>query len=159
MGTARVPKLLGAASVAGACALAYGVGYERNAFTLRRIEVPVLATGAAPLRVLHLSDLHMLDRQRAKQEWIRDLGRLLPDLVVLTGDVLSGADAGPSVLRALAPLLDRPGIFVPGNNDYYEPDVQEPAALPDRQPQRSHRCADRLAGLRPRAGRRRAGRT
>ena len=62
----------------------------------------------------------------AKQEWIRDLGRLVPDLVVLTGDVLSGADAGPSVLRALAPLLDRPGIFVPGNNDYFEPTLKNP---------------------------------
>ncbi len=124
MGTARV---LGAVALAGAGALAYGVGYERNAFTLRRIEVPVLAKGAPALRVLHLSDLHMLDRQHAKQEWIRDLGRLLPDLVVLTGDVLSDDDAGPSVLRALAPLLDRPGIFVPGNNDYYQPTFKNPA--------------------------------
>jgi uncharacterized protein len=123
MGTARA---LGAVGLAGAGALAYGVGYERNAFTLRRIDVPVLAKGSAPLRVLHLSDLHMLGRQSAKQEWIRDLGRLLPDLVVLTGDLLSAADAGPSVLRALAPLLDRPGIFVPGNNDYYEPTFKNP---------------------------------
>jgi predicted MPP superfamily phosphohydrolase len=123
MGTAR---LLRAGVIAGAGAFAYGVGYERNAFTLRRLDVPVLAKGAPPLRVLHLSDLHMLARQRAKQEWVRDLGRLVPDLVVLTGDVLSGADAGPAVLEALAPLLDRPGVFVPGNNDYYEPTFKNP---------------------------------
>jgi hypothetical protein len=123
MGTAKV---LGATALAGAGALAYGVGYERNAFTLRRLDVPVLGKGAAPLRVLHLSDLHMLPRQKSKQEWIRDLGRLLPDLVVLTGDVLSAGDAGPSVLDALAPLLDRPGIFVPGNNDYFEPVFKNP---------------------------------
>jgi uncharacterized protein len=122
----RTARVLGAATIAGAGALAYGVGYERNAFTLRRLDVPVLSRGASPLRVLHLSDLHMLDRQRAKQEWIKDLGRLLPDLVVLTGDVLSAGDAGPSVLRALAPLLDRPGIFVPGNNDYFEPTFKNP---------------------------------
>ncbi len=119
-------QLIGAAGVAGACTLAYGVGYERNAFTLRRLEVPVLAKSSPPLRVLHLSDLHMLERQTSKQEWLRDLGRLMPDLVVLTGDVLSSATAGPSVLRALEPLLDRPGIFVPGNNDYYEPTPKNP---------------------------------
>ncbi len=119
--------LLGAAGLAGASALAYGAGYERNAFTLRRLEIPVLAKGASPFRALHLSDLHMLSRQASKQQWLRDLGRLVPDLVVLTGDVLSAADAGASVLRCLEPLLDRPGIFVPGNNDYFEPTPKNPA--------------------------------
>ncbi len=119
-------KLIGAAGLAGASALAYGVGIERNAFTVRRLEVPVLARGAAPFRVLHLSDLHMLSRQTGKQEWLRELGRLVPDLVVLTGDVLSANDAQASVLRALEPLFSRPGIFVPGNNDYYEPVFKSP---------------------------------
>jgi predicted MPP superfamily phosphohydrolase len=122
----RTRSVVGAAGLAGAAALAYGVGYERNAFTLRRLEIPVLARGAAPFRVLHLSDLHMLARQESKQAWLRDLGRLVPDLVVLTGDVLSAADAGDAVLGALAPLLDRPGIFVPGNNDYFEPTFKNP---------------------------------
>ncbi len=119
-------QLIGAAGLLGAATLAYGAGYERNAFTLRRLEVPVLAKSSPPLRLLHLSDLHMLERQTGKQEWLRELGRLVPDLVVLTGDVLSSAAAGPSVLRALEPLLDRPGIFVPGNNDYYEPTPKNP---------------------------------
>ena len=123
----RVRTLVGATGLAGVAALAYAGGYERNAFTLRRVEVPVLSTGADPLRVLHLSDLHMLGRQASKQAWLRDLGRLLPDLVVLTGDVLSAADAGPATMSALAPLLDRPGIFVPGNNDYSEPTPKNPA--------------------------------
>jgi predicted MPP superfamily phosphohydrolase len=121
-----IAKLLGAAGLLGASAIAYGSGYERNAFTLRRLDVPVLARGAAPFRVLHLSDLHMLERQKSKQEWLNDLGRLVPDLVVLTGDVLSSGAAGPSVLKALDPLLRRPGIFVPGNNDYFEPVFKSP---------------------------------
>jgi uncharacterized protein len=123
----RIRSVVGAVGLAGTAALAYGCGYERNAFTLRRHEVPVLSAGADPLRVLHLSDLHMLGRQRSKQAWLRDLGRLVPDLVVLTGDVLSAADAGPATLAALAPLLDRPGLFVPGNNDYFEPTPKNPA--------------------------------
>jgi predicted MPP superfamily phosphohydrolase len=123
MGTA---KLLGAAGLLGASAIAYSTGYERNAFTLRRLDIPVLTPGASPFRVLHLSDLHMLERQKSKQAWLHELGRLVPDLVVLTGDVLSSGEAGPSVLKALDPLLRRPGIFVPGNNDYFEPVFKSP---------------------------------
>jgi predicted MPP superfamily phosphohydrolase len=122
----RALPVLASGAAAGAGLLAYGVGIERNAWTLRRAEVPVLSPGTAPMRILHLSDLHMLPRQKGKQRWLRDLGRLVPDLVVLTGDVLSSADAGPSVFEALEPLLDRPGMFVPGNNDYFEPRLKSP---------------------------------
>jgi predicted MPP superfamily phosphohydrolase len=104
---------------AGAATIGYASLWERNAFTLRRFDVPVLAPGARPLRLLHISDVHMLGRQTRKQAWIRDLARLLPDLVVCTGDNLSAADGVAAVLRAYEPLLDRPGAFVLGSNDYY----------------------------------------
>jgi predicted MPP superfamily phosphohydrolase len=122
----RAVGVLGCTAAVGAAVLTYGVGIERNMWTLRRATAPVLAPGTAGMRILHLSDLHMLPRQHAKQRWLRDLGRLVPDLVVLTGDVISSADAGPSVLDALGPLLDRPGMFVPGNNDYFEPTLKNP---------------------------------
>lgn len=117
---------LGYAAAAGGGLLAYAVGFERTAYTLRRARVPVLAPGAPPLRVLHLSDLHMTPNQRGKQEWLRELARLTPDLVVLTGDVLSHPDANRLALRALAPLFAFPGAFVPGNNDYYVPQLKNP---------------------------------
>jgi predicted MPP superfamily phosphohydrolase len=111
---------------AGAAGLAYASLWERNAFTLRQFEVPVLAPGAAPLRVLHISDVHMLARQQRKQAWIRDLARLLPDLVISTGDHLAGADGVAAVLDCFEPLLDRPGAFVLGSNDYYAPVAKNP---------------------------------
>lgn len=119
----RVVTALGAA---GATAAVYGTLIERNAYVLRRFEVPVLAPGSAPLRVLHVSDLHITARQRRKQEWIRGLARLRPDLVVNTGDTLSAANAIPAVMHALEPLFEFPGAFVPGNNDYWAPRPKVP---------------------------------
>ena len=116
---------------AGVLALAaapvlYGSGIERNAFTLRRRDVPVLTPGSEPLRVLHLSDLHITAGQRRKQQWVRALAALRPDLVVNTGDTLSAANAMPAVLYALEPLAEFPAVFVPGNNDYYAPRPKNP---------------------------------
>jgi len=118
--------MIRAAVAAGTGALLYGAFIERNMFTLRRFDVPVLAADAAPLRVLHLSDLHITAHQRNKHDWIRSLAALRPDLVVNTGDTLSGADAIPAVMRSLEPLFEFPGVFVPGNNDYYSPRPKNP---------------------------------
>jgi len=110
----------------GAAALFYGTVIERNAFTVRRFDVPVLPPGSDPLRVLHLSDLHITAKQRNKHDWIRGLAALRPDLVVNTGDTLSAENAIPAVLRSLEPLFEFPGVFVPGNNDYYAPRPKNP---------------------------------
>jgi predicted MPP superfamily phosphohydrolase len=110
----------------GAATLAYGTLVERNAFTVRQFDVPVLAPGSAPLRILHVSDLHITPNQRHKQEFIRDLAQLRPDLVVNTGDTISHARAIPAIMRSLEPLFEFPGVFVPGNNDYYVPQLKNP---------------------------------
>ena len=115
----------GLAALGGAC-VAYGAGYEVQAYTLRRFDVPVLPPGAAPLRVLHVSDLHIVTGQPRKLAWIRELARLEPHLVVNTGDTLSAVDAIPDVLSALGPLFAFPGCFVPGNNDYWAPRRRSP---------------------------------
>jgi predicted MPP superfamily phosphohydrolase len=119
----RAVTALGAA---GAGAFLYGSLIERNAFTLRTFDVPVLAPDAAPLRVLHVSDLHITAGQRRKHAWIRSLADTKPDLVINTGDTLSAADAIPAVLHALEPLTAFPAVFVPGNNDYYAPRFRSP---------------------------------
>jgi uncharacterized protein len=118
--------LLGTA-VTGAACIAYSAGYEVRSFRLRRVTVPVLARGQAPLRVLQVTDLHMTPGQKRKQEWVRGLAALEPDLVVDTGDNLAHLEAVPSVLYALEPLLERPGAFVFGSNDFYSPVPKNPA--------------------------------
>lgn len=112
---------------AAAAGLAYASLYEVNAFTVREFTVPVLAPGSEPLRILHLSDTHMTPRQHKKQDWLSGLAALEPDLVVNTGDNLAHMDAVPSVLRAYGDLLDLPGVFVFGSNDYFSPLLKNPA--------------------------------
>lgn len=89
--------------------------------------MPILPSGSAPLRVLHVSDLHLVPTQRDKIAWVRDLAAEAPDLVVTTGDNMAHPLALPAVLEAYAPLLERPGGFVFGSNDYYAPEPKNPA--------------------------------
>jgi len=116
-----------ATAVAGAATAGYGGLIERNLFTLRRFAVPVLDPGSPALRVLHLSDLHLTAGQQRKQAWVSQLARLQPDYVINTGDTSSDPDGIPAIMRALGPLFDFPGAFVPGNNDYYVPRPKNPA--------------------------------
>jgi predicted MPP superfamily phosphohydrolase len=110
----------------GAAVTAYASLYERTRWTLRRFDVPVLAPGSKPLTILQISDLHMTAGQHSKQEWVAGLADLEPDLVIDTGDNLAGFDAVPTVMKALDPLLDRPGAFVTSSNDYYAPRPKNP---------------------------------
>jgi predicted MPP superfamily phosphohydrolase len=121
-----VIRSLSAVAVAGATGLAYAGVVERNAFVLRRYDVPVLRAGEAAVRVLHVSDVHMLGRQRRKQEFIASLAAEEPDLVVTTGDNLAGADGVDGMLRAVAAFRGLPGVFVLGSNDYYAPRPKNP---------------------------------
>jgi predicted MPP superfamily phosphohydrolase len=110
----------------GAGVAAYASLIERNWYRLRRVVVPVLTPGAPPLRILHMSDVHMTPGQSRKQQWIADLARTEPDLVIVTGDNLAHPDAVPAVLRSFGPLLELPGAFVFGSNDYFGPVLKNP---------------------------------
>ncbi len=125
MPTAR--RLLTAGAAGVAAGLTWSAGYEVRAFRLRRVSVPVLPPGQRPLRVLHLSDLHITPWQRRKSEWVRRLAALEPDLVVDTGDNLAHRHAVPAALDALGPLLATSGAFVFGSNDYFGPRPKNPA--------------------------------
>jgi predicted MPP superfamily phosphohydrolase len=115
-----------AVAVAGIGAVGYAWGVERKAFRLRRYEVPILPAGAPPLKLLHLSDLHATPGQPWKVDWVRSLATLEPDLVIDTGDNLASMAGVPVVLDALGPLLERPGAFVPGSNDWFAPKPKNP---------------------------------
>ena len=128
-----------AGGVTGVATGAYAV-WEARAYTLRCATMPVLPPGSGPLRVLHLSDLHLTPRQSRKQEWLRSLAALEPDLVVNTGDNLAHPDSLVPLLDSLGPLLDVPGVFVLGSNDYFSPTLRNPLRylLPDDGTRNTH---------------------
>ncbi|MGP3924650.1 metallophosphoesterase [Streptomyces sp. 8N616] len=122
---ARYAVPLGITAV-GAAGIGYAAGFEVRSFRIRRVTVPVLPPGMRPLRVLQISDVHMVGGQRKKRRWLQSLAGLRPDFVVNTGDNLSDKNAVPEVLDALGPLLEFPGAYVFGSNDYYAPKLRNP---------------------------------
>lgn len=126
----RILRSAAAIATLGLTTFIYANQIELRAFKLHRVQVPVLAPGtlaragkrdSEPFRILHVSDFHMLPDQKLKQKWVASLDALNPDLVINTGDNLGSDKAVPSVLAALGPLLNRPGAFVFGTNDYFAP--------------------------------------
>src|SRR5919109_3937931 len=98
----RAPlRALTLAAVAGGAALGYASVLERNWFALRRADVPVLPEGAAPVRVLHLSDAHLTPGRHRLMSWVRSLDALDPDLVVNTGDSIAHKEAVQPFLDSL----------------------------------------------------------
>jgi uncharacterized protein len=128
-------RLAAGVTVLGAATVAYASLVERNLFQVRRFDVPVLEDEAEPLRVLHLSDLHLTPGQRRKQRWVADLAGTDPDLVIVTGDNIAHPDALPLLADAYARLFRFPGAFVFGSNDYRAPVFKNPFSYfyPDRE--------------------------
>jgi predicted MPP superfamily phosphohydrolase len=88
--------------------------------------MPILPPGHSPIRVLHFSDLHLTPHRSREIEDIKSFTSLKPDLVISTGDFLAHMEAVPAALNALDELLDLPGLFVFGSNDYFAPKVKNP---------------------------------
>jgi len=108
---------------------------------LRRVRVPLLPAGSAPLTVLHLSDLHLLPRHTRRAAWVRRLARLRPDLVVSTGDHVAAASSVPLLVETLGALTaaGTPGVVVPGNNDSFSPSRPRPTGYLHDGPPRPRR--------------------
>ena len=109
----------------GVGSLTYGL-VEAQAFKVRELDLALLPTGSESIRVLHISDLHITPAQTRKINWVKSLAKLEPDFVVGTGDFLAHQLAVPAVVEAMNELLDIPGAFVLGSNDYFAPSFKNP---------------------------------
>ncbi|MGL4340473.1 MAG: metallophosphoesterase [Rhodoglobus sp.] len=129
---------LGLAVATGVAAFAWGALVERNRFTIRHESLPLLDPGARSLTILHISDLHLAPWQHRKQEWVRSLSRVEPDLIINTGDNLGHPEALPALRYALSSFEGIPGVFVNGSNDYFGPQFKNPLryfSAPSAQPE------------------------
>lgn len=118
--------LLGLATLGatGAATLLKGMS-NVNDFRVDVVEIPLLEPGVLresdSFDILHIADLHMLPSQTIKQRFVSRLVQLRPDLVINTGDNLGDPRSVPYVMQSLTELLNIPGMFVFGTNDYFAP--------------------------------------
>ena len=96
------------------------------AFKIRQSLLPILPLGSLPIKILHFSDLHLGPRNKREIADVRSFVGLKPDLVISTGDFLAHKNSVKTVIDALDELLDLPGLFVFGSNDYYGPQFKNP---------------------------------
>ena len=129
---------LGALAAVGAASAVWGIGIERNLFTVRHHTVRVLERGAEPIRILQISDMHLAPWQRRRREWVNHLASLRPDLVINTGDNFGHADSLPAIRGALGSFAGTQGVFVHGSNDLWSPKPRNPLRYflgPSKKPQ------------------------
>lgn len=117
-------------ALAGLAALGTGVAawslYEARDYQRSFHHLNILPEGFEPIRILNISDLHLMPSDDKKVEFVRDLVELKPDAVFLTGDQLASTKSLPTLLRALNPLAGIPGAFVYGSHDYHAPVWKNP---------------------------------
>lgn len=104
---------------------------EPYRFRLQR-HVLRVRSGAPRLTILHVSDAHLTGsrRDRARVRFIRSLpSRLerMPDLVLVTGDMIDDDSGIEPAMAALEPLRARLGCFyVLGSHDYFQARFKPP---------------------------------
>ena len=103
------------------------------AYKVRTNTLPLLPKGAADIKILHFSDLHLTPSRNTLIKDIKSWIDLKPDLIISTGDFLAHKDGIKPVINALDKLFDTPGLFVFGSNDYFAPKPKNPLKylLPD----------------------------
>ncbi len=129
-----------AVATLGAGALAYATLIERRWYALRHVTLRGALRSPGRLRILHVSDVHLVPGQDHRRRFLERLGELDHDLTVVTGDLLGTAGAEDLGADALAPLTgpERPGVVVLGSNDRFGPVPKPPwrylTAPSDRSP-------------------------
>jgi len=96
------------------------------AYKVRKSSLPLLPKGSADIRILHFSDLHLTPGRKGLIKDIKSWVDLKPDLIISTGDFIAHKDGIKPLISALGELLDTPGLFVFGSNDYYAPRFKNP---------------------------------
>ncbi len=115
------PAGLGAMLVlqtAGTAVYGWGMLVEahRLGMTTIRVASPRMSAGAAPIRLLHLSDIHLERLTRREEKLLQLITEARPDIIVITGDYLNLSyndhPAAIAEVRGLLAKIDAPfGVY------------------------------------------------
>lgn len=128
LGTALVWTALSVYALSAALCV-WGVAVRRRWVQTSLIEIPIpgLAEEFDGYRIVQLSDLHIgnFDTRARGFEWARHANRLDPDLVAVTGDLVTlGTRFYEDVGDVLGELRAKDGVFVSmGNHDQWDPET------------------------------------
>ena len=126
----------------------YAVLIGRRNFQIRSLSLNLGVN--QPFTILHISDLHFRKGQRKKIKFLNKLAKLNPDFVINTGDNLGGVNQEENTADALSALLEKPGGFVFGGNDYRGPVAKNPLGYlfkPSSKKKSAALDSDKLASL------------
>jgi predicted MPP superfamily phosphohydrolase len=108
---------------------AWGFTVRRRWIQVAYVDVPIpgLAQDLDGYRIAHVSDLHIgnYDTKARGLEWARRVNALSPDLVAVTGDlVTTGSAFYDDVAHVIGAMRSKDGVFVSlGNHDQHDPDT------------------------------------
>jgi uncharacterized protein len=118
LGVAGTVALFTGLQTAGLLALVWGATVEPFRLGLTRLAVTTAhwPESATPLRLLHISDLHIERLTRREADLLGLIGRLQPDIIVITGDYLNLSytrdPAAKAQLRLLLKQIEAPlGVY------------------------------------------------
>lgn len=84
--------------------------------TRTRFESPLVAPGARPVRIVHLSDFHCEGTVRLEERLPALVAAERPDAIVFTGDCINGPAGLPVLRRLLGELSRIAPLYVVGGN-------------------------------------------
>ncbi len=122
-----IPVLVALLIASGLATIAYAYHVEPAWLRVRTRTVHVPDWPAAqdgqhePIRVLHLSDLHVGRNNHLLERFMRRVAAIPADVVVITGDFVDRPENVGELVDVLRPLMggDRPVIGTLGNHDRY----------------------------------------
>jgi predicted MPP superfamily phosphohydrolase len=106
----------------GLCVLVllYSVAIEPNTVTLKTVELRVAGFREVPVRIVQISDVHLRSvgwRERRVTQLVQGTS---PDLIALTGDLVSSPDGVADACRWAGALVSVAPVYaVPGNYAYH----------------------------------------
>src|SRR5688572_22077245 len=117
-GRLRFRRAVLAAAGLGVLCFAWGCFVEPYwpEVTRTRFESPLVAAGARPVRIVHLSDFHCEGTVRLEERLPALVAAEAPDAIVYTGDSLNGPAGLPVLRKLLEGLAKIAPVYVVGGN-------------------------------------------